>query len=88
MEIQLAWRNLVDNPKFSEKIFYNNNDKTKWGSFYPLFSYGTDGLPYHDNSYKNYWLSILVHFQNIILQFGIKNRISKIITNRVFFSMK
>lgn len=72
LESQLAWRNLVDNPKFNEKIFYNNNEKTKWGSFYPIFSYGTDGLPYGDNAYKNYWLSILVHFQNIIPKFGVK----------------
>lgn len=72
LENQLAWRNLIDNPKFNEKIFYNNNDKTKWGSFYPLFSYGTDGLPYSDNGYKNYWLSILVHFQNMLPKFGVK----------------
>lgn len=72
LENQLAWRNLVDNPKFNEKIFYNNNEKTKWGSFYPLFSHGSDGLPYNDSAYKNYWLSILVNFQNIIQKFGIK----------------
>lgn len=69
---QLEWRTMVDNPKFHEEKYYNNNDKTKWPKFYPLFSYETDGTPYSDHAYKNCWLSVLINFQNIIELFNIK----------------
>lgn len=68
---QLKWRNLIDNYSFNEKKFYNNNEKTKWDKFYPIFSYGADGLPYTDNAYQNCWLNILVYFQNIVEKFDL-----------------
>lgn len=72
LEEQLKWRELVDNPKFHEEKYYNNNSQTKWNKFYPLFSYETDGTPYSDYAYKNCWLNILTHFQNITEYFNIK----------------
>lgn len=68
---QVRWRNLIDNPNFNEKKFYNNNEKSKWGKFHPIFSYGVDGLPYTDSAYKNCWLNILVYFQNIVEKFDL-----------------
>lgn len=72
LDAQLTWRNLIDNPNFNEKKFYNNNEKSKWGKFYTIFSYGDDGLPYNDSGYKNYWLILLTHLQNTLENFNIK----------------
>lgn len=72
LDSQIKWRNLIDNPKFNEKKFYNNNTKTKWESFYPLFSYKEDGLPYSDTSYYDAWLQILEFFDFVIAKTSLK----------------
>lgn len=69
---QLEWRKLIDNPQFNEKKFYNNNTKTKWESFYPLFSYNNEGLPYADKFYYDTWMQILENFQILIKQTSLK----------------
>lgn len=69
---QLSWRNLIDNSAFNEKKFYNNNPKTKWGSFYPLFSYTTEGLPYSDSFYLRDWIKILTFFQELLRKSNLK----------------
>lgn len=69
---QLKWRNTIDNPHFNEKKFYNNNPKTKWGQFYPLFSYTSEGLPYSDTGYSKDWITILTFFQGLLKQSNLK----------------
>lgn len=69
---QLKWRNMVDNPHFNEKKFYNNNSKTKWGQFYPLFSYTSEGLPYSDASYTKDWTRVLTFFQVLLKKSNLK----------------
>lgn len=71
LEEQLEWRNLINNPNFAEKKYYNNNEKTKWGKFIPLFSYEQDGRPYSDHAYQNAWLNLMINFQSIIPLFNI-----------------
>ena len=72
LDSQLAWRKLIENKNFNEKKFYNNNTKTKWGSFYPLFSHSQDGLPYSDGVYYNAWLKILEFFELFIEKTDLK----------------
>lgn len=65
---QLKWRNIVDNSHFNEKKFYNDNPKTKWEKFYPLFSYTSEGMPYSDTNYSQIWIKILTFFQSLVGQ--------------------
>ncbi len=84
---QLKWRNLIDNPKFNEKKFYNNNQKTKWGSFYPLFSYTSEGLPYSDAFYLRDWIKILTFFQELLRKSNLKYvELTKLLPKGVSFN--
>lgn len=63
---QRAWRNLIDESGFKEKVFYNNNPESKWGSFYPLFSYSSDGRPHTDAFYSGCWSRLLGGLQSVL----------------------
>ena len=67
---QLHWRMLLDEPGFLKKIPYNNNERSKWGTFYPLFSAGSDGRPYNDSRYENTWKKILIGVQAMLPDIG------------------
>lgn len=67
---QRAWRDLIDDPGFSEKIFYNSNPESKWGSFYPLFSYSPDGRPHTDALYSSCWFRLLGGLQSLLGSVG------------------
>ncbi len=84
---QLRWRNLIDNQRFNEKKFYNNNQKTKWGSFYPLFSYTSEGLPYSDTFYLRDWIKILTFFQELLKKSNLKYiELTKLLPKGVSFN--
>lgn len=70
LRMQLAWRQLIDEPGFSDKVFYNNNPDSKWGQYYPLFSYFADGRPHLDNLYSRVWNSLLSGCQTILAEIG------------------
>lgn len=70
LRAQLAWRRLIGEPGFSNKVFYNDNPDTKWGQYFPLFSYSTSGKPHHDNLYGAVWLSLLSGVQSILSEAG------------------
>lgn len=63
---QLAWRMLIDDAGFSNRIPYNNNKESKWGSFRPLFSYYADGRPHSDAMYSTCWARLLGGLQGLL----------------------
>lgn len=85
LENQLEWRSLIEQHSFNEKKYYNKNEKTKWEKFYPLFSYDSDGNPYSDTQYINFWLNIIVNFQNIVPLFGLeKVKLAKLLPPNIY----
>lgn len=67
---QLAWRSEISEAGFRNKVFYNNNPDSKWGAFYPLFSYGADGKPHNDNVYAKAWNRLLGGVQGALKEIG------------------
>lgn len=67
---QLAWRKLIAEPGFSNKVYYNNNPDTKWGQFYPLFAFDVDGRPHNDNLYHRAWSVLLGGVQGVLRECG------------------
>lgn len=70
---QLAWRQLIGDSGFGNKVFYNNNPDSKWGQFYPLFSSSTDGAPHSDMAYSAVWMSLLGGLQFMLPEIGETN---------------
>lgn len=69
---QRAWRELIDEPGFSKKVYYNNNPESKWGSFFPLFSHSPDGRPHTDKFYSSCWSRLLSGLQGLLGTVGVK----------------
>lgn len=67
---QLAWRQLIDEQGFDKKVYYNNNPDSKWGSFYPLFSFFSDGRPHTDALYSSCWSRLLGGLQGLLNTVG------------------
>ncbi|WP_337882166.1 hypothetical protein [Chromobacterium haemolyticum] len=67
---QRAWRALIEEPRFDQQVYYNNNPESKWGSFYPLFSYFSDGRPHTDALYSSSWLRLLGGLQGLLGTIG------------------
>jgi len=67
---QRAWRNFVAEPAFAERIWYNENPDSKWGTILPLFSYGENGVPHPDTIYASAWRRILGGVQGILPEIG------------------
>lgn len=63
---QRAWRELIDEPGFNEKVFYNNNPESKWGSYYQLFAYSAEGRPHTDALYASCWNRLLGGLQGLL----------------------
>jgi len=69
---QLAWRKLVAEPGFSRKVPYNDNEHSKWGKFYPLFSAYSDGRPHQDSRYASAWSALLSGAQGYLPEAGLQ----------------
>lgn len=83
---QLQWRNLIDEPGFVKKVHYNNNEKSKWGSFYPLFSASTDGRPHSDARYEATWKQVLFGVQAMMLDIGEPNiRLCRLLPSNISY---
>ncbi|MEZ8093342.1 hypothetical protein ACED51_04585 [Photobacterium swingsii] len=65
-------RNLLDYPTFEQPYFYENNPKSKWGSFLPLFSFTATGAPFSDTTYVRPFRELLYLAQELLRQQGYK----------------
>lgn len=63
---QKAWRALIEESGFNDRVHYNNNPESKWGSFIPLFSYYSDGRPHSDSIYTSCWFKLLGGLQGLL----------------------
>lgn len=70
LRAQLAWRHLIGEEGFSNKVFYNNNPDSKWGQFYPLFAYSANGDPHSDAVYSSAWHALLHGVQAMQAEIG------------------
>ncbi len=64
---QLAWRKMIDEQKFSERQFYNDNKNTSYPKFLPLFASRKSGLPHTDTANATTWTKLLAGFQGFLL---------------------
>jgi len=64
---QLRWRNAVKVNAFQVPQFYNGAATTSYPKFLPLFSYGQNGKPHHDDVYANMWKDVVFAFQGFML---------------------
>ncbi len=64
---QLAWRKMIDEPRFAERHFYNDNKDTSYPKFLPLFASSNSGLPHPDSAYASTWIKLLTGFQGFLL---------------------
>lgn len=67
---QKAWRALIEEPRFIDRVYYNNNPESKWGSVLPLFSYSSDGRPHSDSVYSSCWFKLLGGLQGLLSTVG------------------
>lgn len=70
LRAQLAWRQLIGEPGFSNKVFYNDNSDSKWGQFLPLFAHSASGKPHTDNLYAGVWVALISGVQSILADIG------------------
>lgn len=63
---QRAWRALIEESGFKDRVYYNNNPESKWGSFLPLFSHSSDGRPHTDAVYSSCWFKLLGGLQALL----------------------
>lgn len=66
LRAQREWCELIDNPSFHSKHYYNENPNTKWPPFRPLFAYTSKGAPHHDSLYGRVWKAVLCGLQGLI----------------------
>lgn len=67
---QKRWRDLIGESGFMGKVHYNGNERSKWGSFYPLFSAQLDGTPHPDSRYDLVWRQLLPSIQALLYDLG------------------
>lgn len=63
---QLRWRDSIAAHGFGVKQFYNNNPKTSYPKFLPLFSYSNDGRPHPDSAYASSWRTTILGLQTFL----------------------
>lgn len=66
LRAQRHWCDLIENPKFDQERFYNDNPRTKWPAFRPLFAYTNEGRPHSDELYSDVWKSVLCGLQGLM----------------------
>jgi len=66
LRAQRAWSDLIVEPGFHVKHHYNNNPKTKWPMFRPLFACIKDGRPHSDGVYMDVWQAMLCGLQGLM----------------------
>lgn len=70
LDRQKKWRDAIAEPGFERDIHYNGNERTKWGSFRPLFSCNQSGTPHGDGSYVDDWKILIAHAQVAMIANG------------------
>lgn len=68
---QLAWRNVIEHPGFSDKQHYNGNANTKWPPILPLFARDPTGRPHHDSRYESVWSDLVSAVDALLPTLGI-----------------
>nr|WP_314860194.1 hypothetical protein [uncultured Undibacterium sp.] len=77
---QKAWRELIAEPSFQLLHFYNNNDKTAYPRFKPLFAFSpATGSAHPDSVYESAWQSLLLGFQSLLHELPIPGMNSRIL---------
>jgi hypothetical protein len=78
LDEQLHWRNTMQHEygvnAFGNKVFYNNNPKSKWGEILPLFAANSQtGAPLTDQQYTNNWNYQCLNIQTWLRQHDLDN---------------
>lgn len=68
LRAQREWCGLIDEPGFDSEQFYNDNPRTKWPKFKPLFAYSGAGKPHDDEKYGEVWRAVLCGLQGLMPQ--------------------
>lgn len=77
---QRDWRNLVDESGFQTLHFYNNNPKTIYPRFRPLFSFSPlTGSVHSDTVYEAAWQGLLLGFQSLIPELPVDGMASRVL---------
>lgn len=77
---QRAWRELMGEPSFKVSHFYNDNDKTTYPRFKPLFAYSPHtGSAHPDQAYESAWRSLLLGFQSLLPEIPVEGMASRIL---------
>lgn len=77
---QKAWRELIDEPSFQQLHFYNDNDKTAYPRFKPLFAFSpVTGSAHPDHVYESAWQSLLLGFQSLLPELPIEGMNSRLL---------
>ncbi|MCE7729354.1 hypothetical protein [Vibrio campbellii] len=71
-------RELIEFPSFKKDIYYENNQKSKWGCFKPLLSFNRNGSPHSDSTYRQVFKVLLLYTQEILDKSGIKVSLAKV----------
>ena len=66
LRMQRQWCVAVANPAFNTEHYYNDNPRTKWPKFKPLFPYTGDGKPHGDDVYGDIWKAMLCGLQGLM----------------------
>lgn len=66
LRAQRQWCDLIEIPESDQERFYNDNPRTKWPAFRPLFAYTNQGRPHSDDLYGDVWKSVLCGLQGLM----------------------
>lgn len=67
LRAQRNWSDLIEEPDFQGEHFYNDNPRTKWAKFKPLFAYSGRGKPHTDHKYGDVWRAVLSGLQGLMV---------------------
>ena len=80
LRAQKAWRDLIDEPSFQVEHFYNDNEKTAYPPFKPLFAFSpANGSAHPDHVYENAWHSLLLGFQSLLPGLPVQGMASRVL---------
>ena len=78
LRAQRQWCGLISSTAFTAEHYYNDNPRTKWPKFRPLFPYTAEGKPHGDEVYSDIWKAILCGLQGLmsdLSEFGQSRRL-------------